>query len=320
MGVFIVFIILVYIGLRPLDKGYMGDTGAYLRVFNKLADGSLSSFYDKEYGFMLLIKYSALYLNAEFFFLICASIYVYLHYLVSKKIFKDYWYFGFIFLVSSFSFWAYGTNGIRNGLGAAIVLYAFTFENKKTWAIAIALIGTLFHKSMLLPVMAYILTFFYNNRISYLRLWLLCIPLSLIAGGSFELIFASLGFGDERISYLTDGNVNGDQFAYTGFRWDFLLYSASAVYTGWYFIVKKNFEDKLYHRLFNVYLFSNAFWILIIRANFSNRFAYLSWFMMGVIIIYPFLKQQMIPNQTKKTALVLFFYFMFTFILNVILA
>lgn len=319
-GVFIVIIILLYIGLRPLDKGYMGDTGAYLKVFNKFADGSISTFYENEYGFMLLMKYSALYLNEVFFFLICSFIYVFLHYLVAKKLFQEYWYFGFIVLVSSFSFWAYGTNGIRNGLGAAILLYAFTFDNNKIWAISIAILAVFFHKSMLLPVLAYILTFIYNTRVSYLRVWFLCIPLSLIAGGSFEILFASLGFGDERISYLTDGNVNGDEFAYSGFRWDFLLYSASAVYAGWYFIVKKNFDDKLYHRLFNVYLLSNAFWILVIRANFSNRFAYLSWFMMGVIIIYPFLKKQMLFNQTRKAAIVLLFYFMFTFLLNVVLA
>ena len=228
-------------------------------------------------------------------------------------------YIGFVVFISSFSFWAYGINGIRNGLAASIVLYAFTFENKRVWGITIALSGILFHKAMLLPVMAYLLTFFYNNRVAYLRLWLLSIPISLAAGGSFEVFFASLGFEDERVGYLVDGNVNNDVFASTGFRWDFLLYSASAVFIAWYFIVKKNFKDQLYHRIFNVYLISNAFWILVIRANFSNRFAYLSWFMMGLVVIYPFLKQQMIPNQARKTAVVVFVYFMFTFLLNVLL-
>lgn len=319
-GFLVLFAVIFYMGLRPLNKGYMGDTGTYLDVFNKVANGSMSTFFENELGFEMLMKFCALYLDAIFFFLICAFIYVYLHYLVAKKLFKKYWYIGFVVFISSFSFWAYGTNGIRNGLAASIVLYAFTFENKKVWGITIALTGVLFHKSMLLPVMAYILTFFYNNRVAYIRLWLLSIPLSLVVGGAFEVFFASLGFGDERIGYLVDGNINDDVFAYSGFRWDFLLYSASAVFIGWYFIVKKNFNDQLYHRIFNVYLISNTFWILIIRANFSNRFAYLSWFMMGLVIIYPFLKQQMIPNQARKTAIVVFVYFMFTFLLNVILA
>jgi hypothetical protein len=67
-------------------------------------------------------------------------------------------------------------------------------------------------------------------------------------------------------------------------------------------------------------VFANAFWILVIRANFSNRFAYLSWFMMALVIIYPFLKSQLMPNQNKVLARVILFYFAFTFLMNVILA
>jgi surface polysaccharide O-acyltransferase-like enzyme len=67
-------------------------------------------------------------------------------------------------------------------------------------------------------------------------------------------------------------------------------------------------------------VFANAFWILVIRANFSNRFAYLSWFMMALVIIYPLLKKEMIKNQYKVLAKVMLIYFAFTFLMNVILA
>ncbi len=307
-------------GLRPLDQGFMGDTGAYLKVFRSYVDGDISDHFEKDLGFDFLIKWSANALTEELFFLLCAFIYVFLHYLVSKRLFATYWYYVFLVFISSFSFWVYGTNGIRNGLAAAIVLFAFTFDKNKIAAILISLIGVSFHKTMLLPVLAFYLTYFYNNPKVYLRIWLACIPLSLVAGGSFEILFASLGFEDDRLGYLVDGNVNEDEFSSTGFRWDFLLYSASAVFTGWYFIVKKKFDDKFYHRIFNVYLAANGFWILVIRANFSNRFAYLSWFMIGLVVIYPFLKKEMIPSQPKKTAIVILFYFMFSFLFNVILS
>jgi hypothetical protein len=307
-------------GLRPLDKGYMGDTGAYLRVFRSYVDGDISEHFEKDKGFDFFIKWSANNLTEELFFLLSAFIYVFLHYIISKKLFKTYWYYVFIVFISSFSFWVYGTNGIRNGLAASIVLYAFTFDKKKYLAIIISLIGVSFHKTMLLPVLAFYLTYFYNNPKYYLRLWLICIPLSLAGGGFFEALFASLGFEDDRLGYLVDGNVNDDEFSSTGFRWDFLLYSSTAVLVGWYFIVKKNFEDKFYHRLINVYLIANAFWILVIRANFSNRFAYLSWFMIGLVIIYPFLKTNMIDNQPRKTVIVILVYFMFSFLFNVILS
>jgi hypothetical protein len=319
LGVVIVWLVVLYMGLRPLDKGFMGDTGAYLRVFNLFRDGEATDRFEDDFGFVILMKFFAKWSDEVFFFLACSFIYVYLHYLVAKKIFQDYWYIGFIIFISSMSFWPYGTNGIRNGLASAIVLYAFTFDKKKYVAIAIALIGVSFHKTMLLPVLALSLTYFYNNPKLYIKVWLLCIPLSLVAGGAFEALFASIGFDDDRVGYLIEGNVNDDEFAYTGFRWDFLLYSASAVYTGWYFIIKKNFQDEFYQRVFNVYLIANAFWILVIKANFSNRFAYLSWFMIGLIIIYPFLKQEILTNQAKKTLLVVVLYFAFTFLFNVLL-
>jgi hypothetical protein len=47
-------------------------------------------------------------------------------------------------------------------------------------------------------------------------------------------------------------------------------------------------SDPFYARLVNTYLFANAVWVLVIDADFSNRFAYLSWFMMPWVLLYPF--------------------------------
>ena len=167
------------------------------------------------------------------------------------------------------------------------------------------LLAILVHKTLLLPVLAYTATLLFNNPKHYLKFWIACIPLSLVLGGLFTSTFTALGFGDERLNAYLSGGGNS-------FRFDFLLYSASAVVTGWYFIYKKQFKDKVYNHLFNAYLATNAFWILVIRANFSNRFAYLSWFMMGVVIIYPFLKHP-INNKHIKIGKVIFFYFAFTY-------
>lgn len=310
--------LILYMGLRPIS-GFFGDMGAYAKYFEVYLSGYNGKF-EQDPGFDWFMRNTATFLNVDFFFLLVAFIYVYAHYWASKRFFSSYWYYGFSIFIASFSFWSYGTNGIRNGLAAALVLLAFSFERKKIIAIALALVAVSFHKSMLLPVIAYSLTFINNNSKNYFMVWILCIPISLVAGGAFELLFATLGFDDQRLSYLTDGNVNDDDFSSTGFRWDFLVYSTTAVAAGFYFVVKKQFKDVLYQRLLNVYLLSNAFWILVIRANFSNRFAYLSWFMMGLIIIYPFLKGNFMKDQPKVLGWVLLLYFLFTFVLNVVLA
>jgi hypothetical protein len=173
---------------------------------------------------------------------------------------------------------------------------------------------------MILPTGGFILANFYNRPQRVVLIWILCIPFSLVAGGFFEGFFAGLGFEDDRLAYLTEENIHGDEFAYTGFRWDFLMYSATAVFAGWYYIIKKGYRDKVYFWLFNTYIFANAFWVLIIRANFSNRFAYLSWFMIGLVIIYPLLRVKLLEKQFEKIGLILLFYYSFTYVMNVILA
>lgn len=52
-------------------------------------------------------------------------------------------------------------------------------------------------------------------------------------------------------------------------------------------------SDPFYARLVNTYLLTNGVWVLLIHANFSNRFAYLSWFMMPWVLLYPF-----VPGKT----------------------
>jgi hypothetical protein len=148
-----------------------------------------------------------------------------------------------------------------------------------------------------------------------MAIWIGAIPLSLALGGFWETFFAGLGLADERLGgyLLTAGDA--ESFNRVGFRWDFLIYSAGAVFAGWYFIFKRNYYDKLYHQIFNIYVLCNAFWILVIRASFSNRFAYLSWFLMALVIIYPLLKQNFFKNQHFFIGKIAVFYFSFTYLM-----
>src|SRR5690554_1589566 len=165
--------------------------------------------------------------------------------------------YSFLFLVTAFSFWTYGTNGIRNGIAGSIFLWGMSRE-KKIWQVIIILIAINIHKSMALPAAAFLLANFYNNPKVLMYFWAFCIPLSLIAGGAFIDLFASIGF-DDRTSYLTQENIYNVEFASTGFRWDFLLYSATAVFAGWFYIFKRKYKDKIYFWLFNTYILTNAF-------------------------------------------------------------
>ena len=307
---------IIYIGFRPISGRYFTDMASYAASFERYQMNETVDF-NGDVLFNFFMKFCSSVMTVEVFFLVCAMLYILPLWFACKKWFSSYSSYAFIILVTSFSFWAYGTNGIRNGIATSLFVYALSRDNMvfKLLFIAIA-IGT--HNSLFIPTAALAITYVYNKPKAYFYGWLLAIPISLVSGGFWEALFAGL-IEDDRVSYLTEGNVNNDDFSSTGFRWDFVIYSAAAVYSAYFFIFKKKFVDETYNRLVGVYLISNAFWILVIRANFSNRFAYLSWFMMGIIIVYPFLTKIQIKQQNKVLGLILLAYFGFTYVMNVIL-
>jgi len=223
--------------------------------------------------------------------------------------------------VASFSFWTYGTNGLRNGLATSFMILAFSYMNKKWFMYLLFAIAYSFHSSVLLPIAVYFVTSLYRSSTFYFRIWVLSILLSLTVGSTIENFITNLGIMKEDviIDYFKNKDIYADSFARTGFRWDFLIYSAFAVGISYYFIFVKKINDKYYRQLTHIYLVSNAFWILMIRASFSNRFAYLSWYLMGIIIIYPFLRKVYWKNQFSIIGGLTFLYFLFTYFMNFIL-
>ena len=103
---------------------------------------------------------------------------------------------------------------------------------------------------------------------------------------------------------------------HAGLRWDFLLYSAMPVLLGYNVLIKRGMRENWYRVLFNTYCMANAFWVLVIRAAFSNRFAYLSWFLYPAIIAYPLIMMHVWDDQDRKTAQILLAYVGFTIIMN----
>lgn len=319
LGIFLLVFIVFFMGLRPISF-FFGDMGMYNLEFQRYKEGQRLQI-DKDIFFEMFIQACSKIMTASMFFLLCAVLYVLPLYIAVRKWFKDYWFYGFLMLVISFSFWAYGTNGIRNGIATSFFMLGIS-RSKKIFTILWLVLAVSTHKSLLLPVACYIVAISYNRPKLFLYFWLASIPVSLVSGGFWESLFLKIGFGEEdRLAgYLGEDALDLLNEIKVGFRWDFILYSMSGVATGWYFIIKKNFNDAFYNHLFSTYLIANGFWILIIRSNFSNRFAYLSWFLLGIVIIYPLLKNQIFTRQHKVVGQIIVMYFVFTYVLNVILS
>uniref|UniRef100_UPI004047B5A3 EpsG family protein n=1 Tax=Mariniflexile sp. TaxID=1979402 RepID=UPI004047B5A3 len=310
VGIVLLVGLIFYLGLRPLSSNF-GDMGVYNNAFIRYGNGAEVTT-NQDVFFHYYMKFLSNFVSSDGFFLITEIIYIIPMYLISKVHFKQYWFYAFFMFVISFSFFSYGTNGIRNGLASSMFLWGLCFPKKKITQAILFLIGVLFHKTILLPVLAYYMTLIYNKPKTYLIVWLLAIPMSLTIGSVFVSLFNSLGFGDDRLAGYLTGGFEGEE---PRFRWDFLFFSSFAVFAGWYFVIKRKFKDDFYNNILGTYLICNAFWILVIRANFSNRFAYLSWFFMAIIIIYPLLKQSFFKNQQLVIAKVITAYFLFTFLM-----
>jgi len=311
-GYVLLFSLILYIGQRPISV-WFGDMMNYIVTFNEYRFGKEIEEVN-DFGWHFFMKSMSTIVSPYTFFTFCSFFYIFPMYKISKFLFKEYWYYSFILFVVSFSFWTYGVNGVRNGIATSIFLWGICYHKNKVVMGLFFLWAVSFHKTLLLPIFAFIITYFYNNPKVFFKGWLFCIPLSLVMGGVWISLFSSLGFGgDGRLSgYLTTQSEAGT-FASTGFRWDFLFYSAFPIFAGWYFIYKKSYQDTFYFKLLNTYLICNGFWVLVIKANYSNRFAYLSWFMMALLIIYPFLKERFFKNQHFTIGIVMLAYFSFTY-------
>jgi hypothetical protein len=316
IGIVLFVFLIAYLGMRPIHYIF-GDTVNYYRAYLKYSlGGNIGD--EADYYWHVFMKFMSHIVTIHVFFTICVFIYIYPLYKISKSLFDQYWYYAFLMFIVSFSFYTYAVNGVRNGVALSLFLWGLSYKKQKPIMYLFFLCASMFHKTALLPILAYIGTAFYNNPRVIIKGWLATIPLSLLMGSVWIMLFTSIGFGDDRLSGYLTSESNEGTFSSTGFRWDFLFHSGFAVFSGWYFVIKRKFNDHFYNRLLNTYLICNGFWVLVIKANYSNRFAYLSWFMMALVIIYPLLKQEFFKNQHIIIGRVVLAYFMFTYLMYLV--
>ena len=313
-------VLALWIGMRPLDPMAFGDTFSYAHsymnvpihlVFNNMGKG--------EWLFAWIgVACKLLGLDVHGYFTVIAVIYVMSGTWAIQRFVPKNPLLGLTFLCGSLMYFTFATNGIRNGMACHMLLLGMSFFLQSRYIIAaiigIAAFGT--HNSVVLPIASMLAARWVITRPRHaIYIWLGSIVLSLIGGNAFIGLFSSLGF-DERMESYGNLNTQGLGFSGTGFRWDFLLYSAMPVVMGYVVLVRRGMRENWYRVLFCTYCMANAFWVLVIRAAFTNRFAYLSWFMYPLVIADPLLMMRVWPDQDRRTAQILLAYVGFTIIMN----
>ena len=317
------FFLIIFMGARPIDRVF-ADTVGYAQGYEIVRSGWLDTSFQEERGEVLwaFIHDSCAHLGWPVYvwFTLIEALYIGLVLIACYRMMRQNVYMAMLFVFSSFSFFSYGVNGIRNGMACSLIILALSYYvgNKRHKVIALLLCCCAFyiHHSTILPALCMIASDLFIKKPSWsIIFWFLSIGFSLTIGGQIESFFAGLGF-DNRFAYYIQGQndlYSMAGFSHVGFRWDFLLYSCMPILLGVYLIIKKKRIDKQYQLLFNTYVLSNAFWIMLIRASFSNRFAYLSWFMYAIVLAYPLLKIPIWEKQGTNTSKILIAHVGFTF-------
>lgn len=314
-----IFLFIVFVGLRPISGYYFGDTANYAQSYDLFVNGIAS--YDptsKEWFFEWLMYHCSQLMNVQGFFLLVEILYVLPVLWACKKFVPNHALLMFLVCMGAFSFFSYGTNGIRNGMACSLIIAALACVQgnlfQKIIGGVLAFLAFNIHRSTALPIACILATFFVKDTRLVLGWWVASIFLSLVAGGPIEAFFTSLGF-DDRMEGYSSANADATLFSSIGFRWDFLLYSAMPILLGYYVVIKRKIWDKNYLLLLHTYILCNSFWVMMIRAAFSNRFAYLSWFLYALVLIYPCLKLPIWKDQGKKVGLIVMAHLLFTLIM-----
>lgn len=304
--IFVLFVTL-YIGTRPL--WCYTDTQLYTTIFQLVQKGEWAKIPgDTTEPFFHFIEYLCIEMGtAHDWLLVIATFYVICMTVAVYRWMPHHFFLAIMFCFTAFSFFSYGTNGIRNGMATSIALLGLSFfcKNKLYTIIGFLLLilGMNTHKTIAIVIVAASATFFFKSTNRIITIWLVCIILGLLFQDTFKSLFIWLS-DDGRMEYYLNMTIDNENFSDTGFRWDFILYSSAPILLGWYTIIKKGITDKTYQFLLHTYIFANCFWILINTAAYSNRFAYLSWFMYPILLAYPLCKFNIFKNQGTTTALI----------------
>lgn len=299
---------ILFLGLRPTHFMF-GDMVTYAQGYRY---GQVSGYAVEVKGEWVFAWIQQVLINLgmkeNVFFLVCSIGYIYLQYWTCKRLLWENVWIAMLFILSAFEFYVFAVNGVRNGLACAIVMAAMTLaiqaNGKKMPLIIAAVIAFLvlnIHRASIIPIVCAVVALYWIKNPKYaLMIWVASIGVSLVAGGFFTDHLGDLMANEAKYNDYRVGGSAEASFSHSGFRWDFLLYSAMPVLLIWYVNIKKHIRERVFDYLAVTYLLANSVWILVIRVNYSNRFAYMSWFLYPLVLAYGLIRLHIWEDQDRR--------------------
>ena len=248
--------------------------------------------------------------NTFVYFLVISLLYCYSYYVYAKTHYaKNVITYFVIFAFGCICFTGYGDNTIRGGIGLACILLGMSTESRIKTAV-LFIFAIFIHRSTLIPITAYLVANKFNKTKLYLIIWGICLVLSAahVDVSSFFDMFTSV---DKRVAEYALSSASGEaaKIYNPRFRPDFVLYSFVPIFIMYRWIKKYALDNTDSLRLFNTYLLVNSLWLLVIRIPYTDRFAYLSWFLIPMMLCDPILNEKIELNNYKNTLFLIMFMF-----------
>lgn len=296
-------IIALLFGFRDTHVGY--DTVNYIDIFSSYI--YISEFEVSRDALWDLLNYTLAQItdDPKILFLIVAFGYIFFPICGVKKILTDNTIYFFLLFIISPNFFLYGANGIRSGLAASIFIFSFRFlDSKKQWIIL--LFSFFMHASMAAPILFYIFSKYIKKTHFIFIIWGICLALTILGLN----LLSAIPFESERLSgYLSSSN---ESLKILNMPVTFLTYGIIPIIFCYYIIHIKKLYDPFFNKLAITYILSNCIYILSFNVAFTVRFAYLSEFLMPLLITYPIFKFELFKHKELK----LTFIFLFVFLLK----
>ena len=283
--------LIFFIGLRPISKLFT-DTPAYVEEYRT---GLMEmKTYEYMWNFFFYL-FRSLDISVHFWFTFIAYIYIGCIWITCKNLYKSEMWYSFLLFISTFFFFGYGVNVLRAGVASSVLLcgisYLLRYKGcKKAWGMYFltSLMAFGIHNASIISALCIFGGFLFKSTKIAILLWLSCFLSSLFIPMEYANLFVGFTNIQDRMAYY----VSTESSVHPGFRWDFVAYSIAPVLFAIY-VKKKYIIDVYYNYLINGYLFANSLWLLIIKVNYSDRFAYLSWFMYALLFSYPLIRYKM---------------------------
>lgn len=277
-------LMVVYMGGRDLSIGV--DTLNYYKGF--LTYKGLDHFVIRNDPFFDLITYIfATYFNYRSQLYFCAFLYVFGAWYGLRKLFGHFYYIPFLFFLISPYFVAWGVNVMRNGIAASLFLICIGayYQKEKKWKVVLwGTMSVLFHISMIVPIIAFVLSYFIKNTKLIFMCWLGAIFLGYVHINIIEIIVGGLdnAFADRADNYISYG---GERNGWS----NFITFGIIPVLFGVYNVLVAKYDNKFYKWLLNAYLIAHIPYIVLLDTQFALRLGYLAEFMMPILLFFPLL-------------------------------